>query len=135
MCNTVSMFEFMALPNKSVINKLRAKFLAKADYDLVFDLVRLREKSGLSQTDVAERLGISQQAVSKFERMESDPRLSTIRSYAHAIEALVSHDVTKDVGLLAFNFSESYTLHYSSTESIDSKVFRISPTGKFSLAA
>lgn len=129
------MFEKIALPNKSELNKLRAKFLTESDYDLVFNLVRLREKSGLSQSDVAERLGISQQAVSKFERMESDPRLSTIRSYAHAIEALVSHVVIRDDGLLAFKSGESFSFHFSTNESMNSTVVHIPPTGKFSLAA
>ena len=67
--------------------------LADQDYELIATLVSLREKSGLSQTEVAEMLGVSQQAVSKFEQMEADPRLSTIRRYAIAIDALVTHSV------------------------------------------
>lgn len=116
-------------------SKLRAKYLAKEDYDLVFQLVTLREQSGLSQTDVAERLGISQQAVSKFERMESDPRLSTIRSYAHAIEALVAHSVDKDKGQLNFISRFNPSISFAQYEATKSLFVGI-PTGtKYSLAA
>ena len=36
-------------------------------------LVELRKKSGLSQEDLSEKLGISRQAVSKWERAEASP--------------------------------------------------------------
>lgn len=82
-------------------SRLRARHLASQDRELRFELIRLREKSGLKQKDVAQRLGVSPQAISKFERIDADPRLSTIRRYAHAIEALVTHKVEADEGQLA----------------------------------
>jgi transcriptional regulator with XRE-family HTH domain len=74
--------------------------LAKNDFQLLADLVQVRISSGLTQADVAERLGISQQAVSKLESYDSDPKLSTIRRYAHAVGALVAHVVEADSGQL-----------------------------------
>lgn len=62
------------------------------------ELVLLRREAGLSQGDVAERMGISQQAVSKFERYDSDPKLSTVRRYANAVGALITHRVERDQG-------------------------------------
>lgn len=76
----------------------RAKMLAKNDYKLMADLVQIRISRGLTQPQVAKRLGISQQAVSKLESYSSDPRLSTIRRYANAVEALVAHVVEADEG-------------------------------------
>jgi transcriptional regulator with XRE-family HTH domain len=78
--------------------RIRAKLLAREDRQLKRDLIRLRESSGLSQREVAERIGITQQAVNKFERYDSDPKASTIRRYANAVGALVEHRVTLDVG-------------------------------------
>jgi transcriptional regulator with XRE-family HTH domain len=79
---------------------LRAKHLARADYLLIRDLVQVRIDSGKSQEDIAELLGISQQAVSKIERYDSDPKLSTLRRYSNAVGALVVHVVEPDRGQL-----------------------------------
>lgn len=49
-------------------------------------LAEARERAGLTQTRVAERLGIGQSDVSKLER-RSDVLLSTLRAYARAIGA------------------------------------------------
>jgi transcriptional regulator with XRE-family HTH domain len=76
----------------------RARILAKNDYKLRRDLVQARRDAGLTQPEVAERMGISQQAVSKLERYDSDPKLSTLRRYAHAVEAVVDHKVTPQAG-------------------------------------
>ena len=45
-------------------------------------LVQLRKKSGLSQEELAEKLGISRQAVSKWERAESSPDTDNLISIA-----------------------------------------------------
>lgn len=51
---------------------------------LTSTLAEARSRAGLTQTQVAERLGISQSDVSKLER-RADVRLSTLRAYASAI--------------------------------------------------
>lgn len=45
-------------------------------------LVQLRKKNGLSQESLAEKLGISRQAVSKWERAESSPDTDNLLSLA-----------------------------------------------------
>ncbi|MFP3466761.1 helix-turn-helix domain-containing protein [Leifsonia sp. SIMBA_070] len=76
----------------------RADALVASDMQMLRRLVELRENQGLSQEQVAARLGISQPAIAAFERYDNDPKLSTIRRYAHAIGALISHHVTLDDG-------------------------------------
>ncbi|MGD8168546.1 helix-turn-helix domain-containing protein [Herbiconiux sp. P16] len=78
----------------------RARALASSDYKLIADLVAVRQANGLKQRDVAEMLGITQQAVSKIEGHDSDPKLSTVRMYANAVGALVAHVVEADRGQL-----------------------------------
>jgi transcriptional regulator with XRE-family HTH domain len=78
----------------------RARALAHQDHLLLIDLVKIRLERGLSQAQVAEMLGVTQQAISKLERPGSDPRLSRLRQYAHAIGALIGHDVALDNGEL-----------------------------------
>lgn len=54
-------------------------------YDFMFSLVQARKDAGLKQAEVAEGMGVTQQAVSKIEAMDGDPALSTLRRYANAI--------------------------------------------------
>lgn len=76
----------------------RAKVLAREHRRLRAELVRVRLENGLSQADVAELLQITPQAVSKLERYDADPKLSTLARYANAVGALVEHRVTVDRG-------------------------------------
>lgn len=78
----------------------RAKYLARQNRELIEQLVQLRKDVGLNQPDVAEMLGISQQAVSEFERMVTPASLPRISNYAQAIGALVTHHVAADYGQL-----------------------------------
>ena len=50
-------------------------------------LVSLRRELGLSQTEVATRMGTSQSAVARFEAGDLDVRLSTIERYSMALGA------------------------------------------------
>jgi predicted transcriptional regulator len=53
--------------------------------ELAATLVELRRESGLSQTQVAARMGTSQSAVARLEAGEVDVRLSTLERYAAAV--------------------------------------------------
>lgn len=72
----------------------RARTLVESDRDLVRDLVLAREDAGLSQSEVGERMGISQSAVARIESGRRDLRMSTLRRYANAVGASVRHLVT-----------------------------------------
>ncbi len=74
----------------------RAEALVDALDDLKRDLVALRERHGLTQPDVAERLGMTQSAVSQFERYDSNPTLRSLRRYALAVGARLDIEVIDD---------------------------------------
>jgi transcriptional regulator with XRE-family HTH domain len=114
--------------------RTRAKELAKNDYLLMSALVTIRKESGLSQAEVADRLGITQQAVSKIESYDADPRLSTVRRYAHAVEALVVHLVDLDRGQLSEADGFSAT-RFSSVRLVVDITRSTSPGGPLLLAA
>lgn len=69
----------------------QARIAVTSDTDLLFDLRALREKLGIPQSVVATRMGVPVTDVAKFERYDNNPKLSTIRRYAHAINAVVQH--------------------------------------------
>lgn len=73
-----------------------ATTLAMSDFEMISALVEIRKSLGLNQAELAEIMGVTQQAISKFERMDSDPRLSTIRRYAIAVGAIINHNVVKN---------------------------------------
>jgi transcriptional regulator with XRE-family HTH domain len=45
-----------------------------------------REQKGLTQKDLAERLGVRQRQISDLERSAMDPRFSTVQDVARALE-------------------------------------------------
>ena len=52
---------------------------------LLGELVSQRRSLGLSQTEVAARMGTSQSAVARLEAVAGDVRLSTLERYAEAV--------------------------------------------------
>lgn len=90
---TVDLDELLGIDLTNPSHRL-ARLLADQDEALVDQLVRLRKDKGLSQQDVADAMGVTQPAVARIESGERDPRLSTLRRYAHAVGALIEHTVS-----------------------------------------
>jgi predicted transcriptional regulator len=61
------------------------KEMAERRRALVSELVVRRQELGMSQTDVAARMGTSQSAVARLETGDADVRLSTLERYVAAI--------------------------------------------------
>jgi len=61
------------------------KEMAQRRRALTSDLVARRRALGLSQTEVAARMGTSQSAVARLETGSADVRLSTLERYAAAL--------------------------------------------------
>ncbi len=61
--------------------------MAARQGELVAELVAMRHAAGLSQHEVAERMGTSQPAVARLEAGLVDARMSTVQRYAAAVGA------------------------------------------------
>jgi len=59
--------------------------MARRRQELVTELVEHRRAAGLSQAEVADRMGTSQPAVARLEAGGVDARLSTLERYAAAV--------------------------------------------------
>ena len=57
---------------------------------LAFEIRALREKKGLSQRELAERVGTTQSAIARLEAGNISPSLPTLDKIAHALGAEVS---------------------------------------------
>jgi predicted transcriptional regulator len=78
-------------PRKSSFPGLQA--LSGRRRELIDELVRARQESELSQTEIAARMGTSQSAVARLESGDLDVRLSTLERYAAALGRTVNWQV------------------------------------------
>lgn len=63
---------------------------------LVAELTAQRQSAGLSQTEVAARMGTSQSAVARLEAGGADVRVSTLERYAAAVGSQISWQARLD---------------------------------------
>ncbi|KZQ77620.1 transcriptional regulator [Klebsiella aerogenes] len=75
-----------ALQNPDV---MAAYFAEKKEEELQELLADLRRRAGINSTQVAERMGITQPAVSKLEKNASKASVSTLERYAAACGASI----------------------------------------------
>jgi ribosome-binding protein aMBF1 (putative translation factor) len=73
------------LPLLPGFREMALRRMAAERASLVHDLVAQRKTAGLSQTEVAARMGTSQSAVARLESGASDVRATTLERYAAAI--------------------------------------------------
>lgn len=89
----MSIFEDLFEGDEFDEHQIIADELARQTLNVMPALVKLRDKKGLSQEYVAERMGITRAGVAQLERKDSNPTLSTLRRYALAIDALLTIEV------------------------------------------
>jgi ribosome-binding protein aMBF1 (putative translation factor) len=56
-------------------------------YDIALELIRLREKHGLTQHQLAARCGMDQADISRIERGSTSPTARTLQRIANALDA------------------------------------------------
>ncbi len=66
----------------------RAAYDAQApEFDIARELIAARARAGLTQTDVAERMGTTQSTVARLEGGRAAPSLRSVQRYAQAVGA------------------------------------------------
>lgn len=86
----------MPSPFDAALEDIDPQIVKRAEHDadtrvaLIAALREERIERGMSQTDVAEELGLAQSAISEFENGNTDPRLSTLQRYARAVESAIT---------------------------------------------
>jgi predicted transcriptional regulator len=58
---------------------------ADAEYSVIEAMIRARAEAGLTQTEVARRMGSTQSAVARLEGGGISPSVETLRRYAKAV--------------------------------------------------
>lgn len=72
------------LPEANKDRELAYYYLTR---DIIFELMEIREAKGLSQADLAKKMGTKQTAISRFENYNGEPTLEFMFKYAWALEA------------------------------------------------
>ncbi|WP_147193723.1 helix-turn-helix domain-containing protein [Pantoea sp. MBD-2R] len=79
---------------KEVSPERRAKIEVRAEEMIrEITLAQMREELQISQTALAIALGVKQPAVARMERVDNDPRLSTLKRYVAALGGELSIDI------------------------------------------
>src|SRR5580704_6527352 len=81
------------LPMLPGFREMALRRMAGERRQLVTELAAQRQSAGLSQTEVAARMGTSQSAVARLEAGEADVRVSTLERYAAAVGSQISWHV------------------------------------------
>lgn len=74
------------LKNKAFKNpEVKAEYdLLESEFALIDTLLSMRKKSGLTQDEVAKRMGTQKGNISRLEKGRGNPSWKTIQNYAHA---------------------------------------------------
>jgi transcriptional regulator with XRE-family HTH domain len=84
------------LPLMPGFREMALRRMAEQRAGLVRDLAARRQAAGLSQTEVAARMGTSQSAVARLESGTTDVRASTLERYAAAVGGEISWEFSVD---------------------------------------
>ncbi|HEV2651279.1 MAG TPA: helix-turn-helix transcriptional regulator [Rhizomicrobium sp.] len=57
----------------------------KPEFALALALIKAREKAGMTQAQVAKRMGTTQSVVARIEAAQNPPNLKTLERYAKAV--------------------------------------------------
>jgi DNA-binding XRE family transcriptional regulator len=71
-----------------------ASDLVESFDDLLSGLIDLRVAKGLTQAEVASRMGVTQPAIAALEAHDANPTITTLVRYAHALHAKVTISVS-----------------------------------------
>jgi predicted XRE-type DNA-binding protein len=88
-------FRDMALRRSADAQAAQAARMAGERGRLVRELAEQRQAAGLSQTEIAARMGTSQSAVARLESGTADVRASTLERYAAAVGGEISWQLNR----------------------------------------
>jgi ribosome-binding protein aMBF1 (putative translation factor) len=83
------------LPVLPGFREMALRRMSQDRHRLVTELTAQRQSAGLSQTEVAARMGTSQSAVARLEAGAADVRASTLERYAAAVGGQITWRLTE----------------------------------------
>lgn len=78
-----------ALQNEEVRSEYEA---LQEEFALISQLLKMRTQAGLTQEEVAKRMGTNKSNISRLEKGNTSPSLKTLQRYAHACGFTITMD-------------------------------------------
>lgn len=101
-------------------------------YEFADRLIELRKSKGMSQEELAQRIGLSRQAVSKWERAESSPDIGNLVALADIYELTIDEIVK---GVVRDQGSEDAVIEPSDETTVEDVVIDIEETSEEAMSA
>lgn len=88
------MTSLQSLKDKALSNpEVKAEYEALgSEFELISMLLRMRQKAGLTQQEIAERMGTKEGNISRLEKGNGNPTLKTLMNYAKACRCELHFD-------------------------------------------
>ncbi|MET9325615.1 helix-turn-helix domain-containing protein [Tsukamurella sp. NPDC003166] len=90
------------------IKRTAARRSAREEFAFKREMTQARIDAGLNQSQLADRLGVHRSTISRIERLDSDPRLSDIRTYLAHCSAALSISVVTTCDLMQADVSHGH---------------------------
>lgn len=100
-------------------NRRRLYRRDKPRYTLVAELIRLRTEAGLTQQELASKLGKHQSSVARMESGEHDIKLSTLTEVAEALNAHVELRLVKNYEVTMEEWKHLVSMPTGPVEAVD----------------
>lgn len=88
----MDLYELLGIDLNDPGQKL-ADDMMRSERAMLDALFEARRRKGVSQKDLGHEMGVTQSAVARIEGGDRDPRLSTLRRYAAALDMRITFDV------------------------------------------
>lgn len=108
------------LPEAEEDDELALYYLKR---DIIIDLMEIRLAKGLTQADVAAKMGTKQTAISRFEKYNTEPTLEFMFKYARALRVELHIATGKEYSITLSEADYKRIEHLASKQGIDIKQY------------
>ncbi|MDY0151967.1 MAG: helix-turn-helix transcriptional regulator [Candidatus Cloacimonas sp.] len=91
--------------------------------DIIFLLMDIREAKGLTQAEIATKMGTKQAAISRFEKYNTEPTLEFMFKYARALGVNLHISTTKEYAITLSEADYKRIHHLAARKGMDIKQF------------
>ena len=112
------------IKNKSEEDRISITALQK-EIDLIDRIIKMRKESGISQKELAQKIGVTQSAIVRFESQATSPKLDMVMKIAEALNTIIG--LMEHTEAISPQFIDDYD-RGKTTNEVESCYSRMEPT-------